>query len=138
MAVHCDVCSTAIMNAGENDGSFQVDATFDGPTNSCRITNTCEACARVLRQAVAKAANAIVKNAKRAKHDNMRSARFAAAVKVLLMKPTTCPKISMGGDVIYCDDYTCLGQSDIKALSDLGFKWAADLHAFAFTYVGPL
>lgn len=64
MAVHCGVCAKQIFSAAENEGSFPVAPDFKGwdkRDGKPRISDTCESCAPVLREAVATAANKIAK-----------------------------------------------------------------------------
>jgi hypothetical protein len=68
MAVHCSVCGTRLYDATENDGSFSVTKDFTGWNEDGlhpprpRIQDTCSSCAGVLREAVTRAANAIVEH----------------------------------------------------------------------------
>lgn len=60
MAIYCGVCTERIFAAYENGGSFQVTSEFKGALP--RISDTCESCAKILSEAVTKAANKIVAN----------------------------------------------------------------------------
>lgn len=61
--VLCSVCGVRLGSAIENEGSFQVSKDFGKP-----ITDTCEPCAKTLREAVASAAKKIAnRKVKRAK-----------------------------------------------------------------------
>lgn len=58
MAVYCGVCAGRVSCAWENGGSFQVTSEFLGW--SPKVSDTCESCARILSEAITKAANKIV------------------------------------------------------------------------------
>ena len=68
MAIFCGVCACRIFSAHENEGSFRVLGDFGGwdkdKNGHSRISDTCEDCAPVLREAVASAARKIA-----AKHE---------------------------------------------------------------------
>jgi len=71
MAVYCGVCSDRLDDATENYGGFAAAPDFKGwdtrkQYGGTYIHDTCKSCAAVLREAVTKAANQIVKqNAQR-------------------------------------------------------------------------
>ncbi|MFA4971527.1 MAG: hypothetical protein WC683_02860 [bacterium] len=65
MACYCGVCARRLSDATENYGSFQTSPNFEGwdipETRKWPVINdTCEGCAKILRDAVTKAANEIV------------------------------------------------------------------------------
>lgn len=64
MAVYCGVCASRISAAWENGGSFRTTSEFKGWSN--RINDTCESCARILSEAVTKAAMKLVAKNQRA------------------------------------------------------------------------